>query len=343
VDLDRFLAANEPGWRRLGELTSKARGSARHLTERELDELLALYERTSTQLSLARGRYGDPGLNARLSRLVAGAGAVIYGARPRTLRGMARFFTHTFPAALWRIRPFIAIATFLTFAPALVVAAYFAANPAALEATSSPAERAAFAKAGADYYSAQPSAVFASEVFTNNVRVALVAFTAGIAVCLFTVYILVMNGLRLGQFIAVFVSVGKGTELFGLLVPHGFIELSAVIVAGAAGLRIGWTVIDPGDLTRPDALAVEGTRSVVLVFGAALMLVVAGLIEGFVTGSALPTAARIGLGVAVGASFWTYAWVCGRRAAALGLTGALGEETVGWMARPARRLAAARP
>jgi len=341
VDLDRFLASNEASWQRLATLTRKAGRSPRRLSVEELDELIDLYERTSTLLSLARGRYDDTGLNARLSRLVAGAGAVIYGTRPRTLRGVVRFFSQSFPAGLWRIRMFIGIAALLTFAPALAVAAYFAANPAALEAVASSAERAAYVRAGTDYYSAQPSAQFASQVFTNNVRVALLAFTSGIAVCVFSVYILVMNGLSLGQFVAVFVSVGKGSELFGLLVPHGFIELSAVIVAGGAGLRLGWAIIDPGDLPRPAALAVEGRRSVVLVFGAAAMLLVAGLIEGFVTGSALPTAVRISLGVAVGLVFWSYAWVYGRRAAALGLTGAIGEDDTGWTGRPARRLAAA--
>ena len=176
VDLDRFLAANEASWRRLAALTAKAGRSPRRLSEAELDQLLSLYERTATLLSVARGRYADAGLNARLSRLVAAAGAVIYGTRPRTWRRLRRFFTHSFPAALWRIRVFLAVAALLTFGPALVVAAYFAANPAALDALTSQAERAALVRAGTDYYSAQPSAQFASKVFTNNVQVALLAF-----------------------------------------------------------------------------------------------------------------------------------------------------------------------
>lgn len=101
-------------------------------------------------------------------------------------------------------------------------------------------------------------------------------------------------------------------------------------VAGAAGLRLGWTIIDPGDRRRGAALAEEGRRAVALVMGAAVMLLVAGTIEGFVTGSALPTAVRIGLGVAVGASFWLYAWSFGRRAAAEGRTGDIGEADAGW-------------
>ena len=330
MDIDRFLAANESTWRRLETLTARAGRSAGRLPAAELDELVSLYQRAGTHLSYARTAFGDPGLDGRLSRLVAGAGAVLYGSRPRTLRGVGRFFTRTFPAALWHIRPFLLAATLLMFVPASVAAVHLSRDRAALDALASPAERAAFVRAGTDYYSAQPSAQFASQVFTNNVRVALLAFSAGIVVCLFSALVLVQNGANIGQFVAVFVSAGKGTELFGLLVPHGVIELSAVVVAGAAGLRLGWTVIDPGDRRRGQALAEEGRRAVALVMGAAAMLLVAGIIEGFVTGSALPTPVRIGLGLAVGAAFWFYAWAFGRRAAAEGRTGAIGEADAGW-------------
>ena len=330
MDIDRFLLANEVTWQRLATLTSKAGRSAGRLPADELDELVSLYQRTGTHLSYARTAFGDPGLESRLSRLVAAAGGVVYGSRPRTLRGVGRFFTRTFPAALWHVRPFLAAATLLMLVPAAVVAVHLTRNRAALDALASPAERAAFVRAGTEYYSAQPSAQFASQVFTNNVRVAVLAFSAGIAVCLFSALVLVQNGANVGQFVAVFVAAGKGTELFGLLVPHGVIELSAVVVAGAAGLRLGWTVIDPGDRRRGPALAEEGRRAVALVMGAAAMLLVAGIIEGFVTGSALATSIRIGLGLAVGLAFWFYAWAFGRRAAAEGRTGAIGEADAGW-------------
>jgi len=330
VDIDRFLLANEATWQRLATLTRKAGRSAGRLPAEELDELVSLYQRAGTHLSYARTAFGDPGLESRLSRLVAAAGGVVYGTRPRTLRGVGRFFTRTFPAALWHVRPFLVAAALLMFVPAVVVAVHLSRDRAALDAVASPAERAAFVKAGTDYYSAQPSAQFASQVFTNNVRVALMAFSAGIVVCLFSGLVLVQNGSQLGQFVAVFVAAGKGEELFGLLVPHGFIELSAVVVAGAAGLRLGWTIIDPGDRRRGLALAEEGRRSVALVMGTAAMLLVAGIIEGFVTGSALPTPVRIGLGLAVGVAFWLYAWSFGRRAAAEGRTGAIGEADAAW-------------
>lgn len=333
MDIDRFLVANEPTWQRLHLLTGKAGRSAKSLPAGELDELVSLYQRAGTHLSYARSAFGDPGLDSRLSRLVAAAGGVIYGTRPRTLRGLGRFFTRTFPAALWHVRPFLVAAALLTFVPAAIVAVHLATDQAALDALVSPAERPAFIQSGTEYYSEQPSAQFATQVFTNNVRVALLAFSAGIVVCLFSALVLAVNGNHLGEFVAVFVDAGRGAELFGLLVPHGVIELSAVVVAGAAGLRLGWTVIDPGDRRRSAALAEEGRRAVALVMGAAAMLLVAGTIEGFVTGSALPTSIRITLGLAVGVGFWFYAWSFGRRAAAQGRTGAIGEADAGWSRR----------
>jgi uncharacterized membrane protein SpoIIM required for sporulation len=330
VDIDRFLLANEATWRRLDALTRKAGRSAGRLPAHELDELVSLYQRAGTHLSYARTAFREPGLESRLSRLVAAAGGVVYGSRPRTLRAAGRFFTRTFPAALWHVRPFLVAAALLMFVPAAVVAVHLSGDRAALDALASPAERAAFRQAGTDYYSEQPSAQFASQVFTNNVRVALLAFSAGILLCLASAYVLVLNGTNIGQFVAVFVDAGRGVELFGLLVPHGVIELSAVVVAGGAGLRPGGTIIEPGDRRRAQALAEEGRRSVAIVMGAAAMLLVAGIIEGFVTGSALPTPIRIGLGAAVGIAFWVYAWAFGRRVAAEGRTGAIGEADAAW-------------
>src|SRR3954454_22144804 len=95
--------------------------------------------------------------------------------------------------------------------------------------------------------------------------------------------------------------------LLGFLIPRALIELTSVVIAGAAGLRLGWSIVDPGDRPRRDALQEEGRRAVVLVFGTVCTLLVAGTIEGFVTGSALPTSVRGGIGVTVEVSFLLYA------------------------------------
>jgi uncharacterized membrane protein SpoIIM required for sporulation len=331
VDIDRFLATNRPVWDRLSELTRRAGRGTQRLSAAETDELIRLYQRTSTHLSYAQTTFNDPGLITRLSQLVAGAGAVVYGTRPRTWRALGRFFTESFPAALWRIRPFLAVSFVLTFAPATILGVWLAHSPAALDAAATPAMRAAYVDEESNhYYTDHPSAEFAAEVFTNNVRVAIGAFAAGILLCIPTAIILLVNGANLGVAIGLFAAVGKLRLLFGLLIPHGLIELTSVVIAGAAGLALGWTLIDPGDRRRRDALAEEGRRAIVLVLGTACTLAVAGIIEGFVTGSAMPTALRVAIGILVEAAFLTYAVIYGRTASRAGLTGVLGERDRGW-------------
>ncbi|MDQ1396645.1 MAG: hypothetical protein QOG64_1904 [Acidimicrobiaceae bacterium] len=310
MDIDRFLARNRPAWDRLEQLTKRAGRGVGRLSPAETDELIRLYQRASTHLSVARTSFRDPGLVLRLSQLVATSGAVVYGTRPRTWRSIGRFFTATFPAALWRIRAFVLISAVLTFAPAIALGTWLAHSPAALEASAPAATRAAYIdEESHHYYTDNPSAAFATKVFTNNVTAAILAFAAGILLCLPTAFSLVQNGANLGFAIGLFAAVGKLRLLFGLLIPHGLIELTSVVIAGAAGLRLGWTLIDPGDRPRREALSEEGRQSVVLVFGVAATLLVAGTIEGFVTGSPLPTAVRVGIGVTVEVAFLTYAWV----------------------------------
>jgi uncharacterized membrane protein SpoIIM required for sporulation len=332
MDIDRFLASHGPSWARLGDLTKRAGGGGNRLSADELDELICLYQRTSAHLSYAQTNFSDPGLVARLSQLVAGAGAVIYGSRPRTWRSFGQFFTTTLPAALWRLRGAVLISALLTFGPALAVGAWLANSPRAIDATAPAAVREAYVNEDfASYYSSQPAAAFATEVYTNNVRVAATAFAGGILACVPTMYLLVTNGASLGQAAGLFTAAGQWTKFWGLILPHGLIELTSVVIAGAAGLRLGWAVIDPGDRTRAAAVADEGRRAVVIVLGTVLTLLVAGLIEGFVTGSGLPTGLRVALGVAVEVTFLAYAVILGRSAAARGYTGALGEGEKTWM------------
>src|SRR5438874_2760752 len=133
MDLDRFIVRNAGAWRRLEELTSRARRSGqRALAPGEVDELVALYQRTAAQLSHARSYYDDPGLTARLTTLVAAANAAIYGSQPVSIRSLGRFFTETFPAAVYVSRRFIAAAAVLMFVPALAMGIWLGTSNEAL-------------------------------------------------------------------------------------------------------------------------------------------------------------------------------------------------------------------
>ena len=324
MDIDRFITAHQASWARLEELTASA-GRTR-LGPAEVDELVQLYQRASTHLSHARTQRADPGLVARLTRLVADARGALYGTRSRSMAGFARFFTTSFPAAVWHARRFMVVSALLVFVPALVMGAWLARSDKALDAAAPDALREAYVEEDFEaYYSSAPASEFATQVTVNNIQVGFTAFALGILLCVPTAAILVVNGANIGQAAGLFAAVGQQEKFYGLILPHGLLELSAIVVAGAAGLAIGWSIIDPGDRPRTEALAEQGRRSAVIVLGLALSFVIAGTIEGFVTPSGLPTSMRLGIGVAAGISFWTYVVVLGRRAASEGYTGAFGE------------------
>ncbi|HEX4903168.1 MAG TPA: stage II sporulation protein M [Acidimicrobiales bacterium] len=313
MDLDRYITEHRASWDRLAHLARRGRRGSQKLSPTELDELVVLYQRASGHLSHARTAYADPGLTATLTRLVADAGAVIYGARRPVRSAVRDFVLVSFPAAVWRIRWFVAVAAALTLLPAFAVGTWIANSDAALEASAPEAARAAYVdEQFEEYYSSEPASQFAAKVTFNNIQVSITAFALGIAACVGTAGILVSNGANVGVAGGLFHAVGEWDRFWGLILPHGLLEITAVIVAGGAGLRLGWTLIDPGDRSRADALTEEGRRSVVVVLGLIGAFGVAGLIEGFVTGSPLPTWARVGIGVVVWAAFGTYVVRLGR-------------------------------
>ena len=336
VDIDGYIARNQPSWARLNDLSNRARRQVSGLSPDELDELIQLYQRTSAQLSYARTYFHDPALTQRLTRLVADASGVIYGKRARTTRPIRTFFAVSYPAAVWDSRRFVLIGAALMFVPAILMAVWLLHSPKAIDASGSPSERQTYVDDRFEqYYSNQPHALFFTQVTTNNILVSFLAFAGGAALCVPGAYALFTNGLNLGQAAAWMISEGDTVRFFGLILPHGLLELSAICIAGGTGLRLGWTLIAPGDRTRSSAMAQQGRRSIVIAMGLMTMFIAAGTIEGFVTGSGLPPAIRVAIGVLAWLAYVGYLVVYGRAAASRGFTGELGE-----VERAADRLAA---
>jgi uncharacterized membrane protein SpoIIM required for sporulation len=293
--------------------------------------MVTLYQRVSAHLSHARVAYRDPGLTARLTALVASANGVIYGKRPRTLGAVRTFFAETFPAAVWTCRGAILASAVLLFGPALLVGAWLAHSDRALDVAIPETQQEALLESQfEDYYSSAPAAQFSTQVLVNNIQVSFLAFALGIFLCVGTGYVLLNNGVNIGVMAGLFAAAGQQGKFYGLILPHGLLELTAITIAGGAGVRLGWTVVAPGDRTRGAALAEEGRRAVVLVIGLMLAFVTAGIIEGFVTPSDLPTAARIGIGLAVEVAFVAWVVTRGRAAVARGRTGLIGERRPRW-------------
>jgi uncharacterized membrane protein SpoIIM required for sporulation len=171
-----------------------------------------------------------------------------------------------------------------------------------------------------NYYSQYAASSFAFKVWTNNVWVAAESLIFGVLLGLPTLYVLLNNALNIGIDGGLMVGHGRTAEFFGLILPHGMLELSAVFLAAAAGLRLGWTIIDPGPRPRARALAEEGRATITIALGMIVVLLVSGVIEAFVTPSPLPTWARIAIGACAEAAFLAYVLMLGRRAVRAGLS-----------------------
>jgi uncharacterized membrane protein SpoIIM required for sporulation len=313
VEADIFAAAHRAEWARLDQLVQRRR----HLSGVEVDELVGLYQRVTTHLSMVRsaGFAGgaDPRLTAELSTRVARARSAVTGAHVPGWRHVARFALVGFPAAAYRARWWWFGVAAGSIALAVLSAAWIARSPAVQTSLLPPAQaRQLVQQEFRGYYSQYAATSFAAKVWTNNAWVAAESLISGILLGIPTVLVLLINALNVGVDAGFMIGHGRGTEFFALILPHGMLELSAVFLAAAAGLRLGWTIIDPGERPRSRALAEEGRSTVTIALGMIVVLAVSGVIEAFVTPSPLPTWARIGIGAVAELAFLTYVFTLGR-------------------------------
>ncbi|MFV2120894.1 stage II sporulation protein M [Streptomyces sp. Act-28] len=331
MDLDVYVTAHRAEWDRLDRLLSRGR----RLTGAEADELVALYQRTATHLSVIQSTAPDPALTARLTQLVARARATVTGTRRASWRDVVRFLTAGFPAAVYRSRHWWIPTAVLSTLLAAVIGWWIGAHPEVQAAIAAPEELRQMTRPGGEYetyYSSHPAASFAAQVWTNNAQAAAMCLVLGAFFGVLVLWVLFLNMLNLGIGIGLMSSAGRLDTFLGLVLPHGLLELTAVFVAAGTGLRLGWTLVDPGPHPRRTALAQQGRAAIGMAVGLALVLFVSGVIEGFVTPSGLPTWARIAIGVAAEGAFLLYVYVLGGRAARAGETGDL--ESAGRSAEP---------
>ncbi|MEU0788276.1 stage II sporulation protein M [Streptomyces sp. NPDC006173] len=320
MDLDVFVSAHRAEWDRLDALLRRQR----RLDGSEADELVTLYQRTATHLSLIQSSAPDPQLTGRLSQLVARARSAVTGTRRASWRDVTGFLTRGFPAAVYRSRHWWVPTALLSTAIAALLGWWIAAHPEVQASIAAPSQLRDLTRPGGEYetyYSSHPAASFAAQVWTNNAQAAAMCLVLGIFLGLPVLWILFQNMLNVGVGIGLMSSAGRLDTFLGLILPHGLLELTAVFVAAGTGLRLGWTVIDPGPRSRRTALEEEGRAALGMAVGLALVLFISGAIEGFVTPSGLPTWARIGIGIAAELAFLLYVYVLGGRAVRSGDTG----------------------
>ncbi len=322
MDLDVFVAAHRADWARLDQLTRHRR----RLSGDQVDEFVAVYQRTAAQLAALQGAGLDPALTARLSGQLARARAAVSGAQSSTWQSIGRFAVISFPATAYRIRWWWLGSAAGSIVVAVLLGWWVARSPA-LQASLLPKSAAAnlVRHQFSGYYSQYDAQSFALRVWTNNAVVAAESVVLGILLGIPVLYVLFGNAVNGGVLGGLMTAHGRTVEFWSLILPHGMLELSAVFLAAAAGLRLGWTVIDPGPRRRSQALAETGRATMTIVLGLIVVLAVSGAIEAFVTPSPLPTWARIGIGAVAEAAFLSYVLILGHRAVKAGETGDITE------------------
>jgi uncharacterized membrane protein SpoIIM required for sporulation len=286
MDLDSYIKAHRPEWTKLEQATG---GGGRALAQRrgeDVTETVRLYLRASSHLAEVQTRYHDPAVEQYLNGLVVRAhGAIYEGGAIASGRSFLRFFVTRYREVIRRTLPFILVVAALLTIVMLATDLWIAASREAEAGLLPPEARRALQQAGEGGAPDQMgSAGLSALIFQNNVQVSFLAFALGISFGIGTIWVIVTNAVFIGLLAGAYQAAGAGWPFWSLVLPHGFLELIAICIAGGAGLRMGWAMIDPGDRSRTTALGEEARDAVLAILGVIPAFALAALIEGFVTG-----------------------------------------------------------
>lgn len=313
LDPARFQERRRAGWTELDALVTRARGGrVRGLRAEELERLGALYRRAAGDLALARRDFPDEPITRYLNDLVARAHPLLYRGEPLRPAAVGHYLTTGIPRAFRRASGYVLVSLVLSLVG--VVAGWLAADLRPDLADSLAPHSSLFDRMarGEVPQGTDVGLSLAIGIILNNMRVALIAFAGGALLGIPTAFILVSNGWVLGTLGAVEHRDGLDTAFWAYVAPHGVIELSIIVFAGATGLMLADGVLRPGLLRRTDALAERSGPAAGLAVGVACLLVTCGLIEGLFSPTAAPEALKYLVGAAGGTALYAYLLLAGR-------------------------------
>ena len=317
MPIDRFINQRKNSWQRLEDLlTLLDRSSLRRLHREEVRELGHIYRRTASDLAIARAESRDPRLINYLNSLVIRAHGRIYRADPQGGQRIRKFFTEEFPRTFRRTWRYTATSFAVFFVFALVGFVGTKYDPEFSEILGvPPAFRELLIETKTHWWERinQQNQVEASSILTNNIQVTIYTFAFGALFGLGTLFYLAFNGAFNASILALVYRAGYGNDLLTFMVGHGVVELSCIFIAGGAGLLIGSAMLMPGDLSRGDALKTRGMEAVRLMLGVAVLLVLAGIIEGFISPAPISNYVKIAIGGITGLALYCYLLMAGRR------------------------------
>lgn len=317
MSVDDFVGAHRPEWQRLEDLLQRMGGGS--LSGLSDDDVLAfghLYRQATSDLAVARRDFPYDQATTYLNGLVARTHPFVYRGEAVDRRRLSAFYAETFPHTFRRTLPFTLIALLLSLLPGLLCYGITVFRPdAAYILLPGTAEQLLPIVQQHHLWFNSPGgsqSYVASFIMTNNIKVALFAFAGGALLGLFTIYILIYNGIMIGTLAGVVQHYGLSLGLWSFIAAHGVIELSVIFIAGGCGLQLGWAILHPGLRTRGEALVVAARVAMVLILGAVPLLMIAGTLEGFLSPSHAPALLKLGVGLLSGVLLYGYLFTAGR-------------------------------
>ena len=314
--MKRSLDDNKDNWQRLEDLLAMQQGvGLRGLSRLEVREFGELYRRAASDLATARAETRDPKLINYLNNLVIRAHGRIYRAESQGVSLVWEFFARDFPQAFrknWRYMA-LAFAAFAIFSVFGFIATWIDTDFTHFVMLSGVPTK---ITANDQWWLRlnEANQIGATTILSNNILVTMRVFALGSLLGIGAFYDLAFEGARFGSIFAACYKLNPpfGDALASFVVGHGVIELSCIFFCGGAGMMIGYAIINPGDLTRSQALKKKGVEAAKIVIGCACFLVVAGIIEGFLSPSDLPPIVKIGTGILTGLVMYSYLYFAGR-------------------------------
>jgi uncharacterized membrane protein SpoIIM required for sporulation len=314
---EQFYHDRQHVWQQFAQLVERGQSSLQQFSPDEVRQLGQLYRTVASDLALAQREFPQHRVTTYLNQLVAQGHAVVYRGEPLATRRLRRFLTHRFPQVFRETLPFTVVATLLLCLPALLLGLAVYADPDTARIFLPPQIQQVIPLVEQQELwvdiPVTERPYFSSVIMTNNIRVSFMAFAGGVTAGLLTIYIMVFNGLMLGGLTGLTAHHGVGWELWHFVIGHGVIELSTIFIAGGSGLMLGWSIINPGLLSRRDALLLAARKALYLILGCIPLLIIAGLIEGFISpNESIPPLVKWAVGIGSGLLMFAYLFLAGR-------------------------------
>jgi uncharacterized membrane protein SpoIIM required for sporulation len=313
--IDHFVTTRRPRWQRLEQLAARSRrGGGRRLSASELEELGALYRQAASDLAIARRDFPRDRSTRYLESLVARVHQAVYQQPTRGWASLWEWLSVGYPRAFREAWRYTLISFLFFIVPFLITLFGTLVEPRLGRVILPPGDFVQQVEEGQTWLDIESAdrPLVASSIATNNIQVTFIAFAGGAIFGLGTVFVLVNNGLQIGAVAGLASSYGLGDEIWSFVAGHGWIELTVIFIAGGCGLRIGYALLRPGLLTRRVALSEAANKAMRLMAGCVPLLLIAGLIEGFISPSSLHWSIRLAIGFGAWLLFMIYVLTAGR-------------------------------